>query len=1022
MKNYALRQGSTACYTTTMSDTQTFDDNYNILNPDQKKAVDTTEGPVFVMAGPGTGKTQVLTLRIANILKQTPGVEPENILALTFTNTAAHNMRERLVKMIGAETAYRIHISTFHSFAEDMIHTHNEFFPRMMTSRLASAIERIKILEDVLENMEATFFSVFKRRSSTMRALLSSIDTIKNEGLTPEEFIERSKEAFDASMDDEDLFYKRAYKGFKAGDMKPAELAKRERYRDKQHELASIYTAYQEQLVKSEVYDYADLIITFIHGMREHEEFRNEIQERFQYILVDEHQDTNDAQNTIIHELIDNPIHEGKPNVFVVGDDKQAIFRFAGASVSSFTELQQKVAHMDIIELGHNYRSGQHVLDSAHGLITQSDDHAKARELKAYFSDYTGVLEYRPFSEYKKEVVWVVHDIKQRIESGEDPDDMAVLYRNNKDGYDTQHLLGTLGIDYQDRSKKNILEDPDMITLLLLFQAVHDIDADEIVARVLYIDFLGIDVLTTQSIFRQRKFAKRADKKYIISIISDPDQRKELGISQDQQAQLEKLSNLLQQAVQKKENESCMDFFTWFVRESGYLGYVVGHENAVYALAKLERLYDEVRKEQSARGEFIFDDFIHYINSLKKYDIKLDVTSTGKSGVHLMTYHGAKGLEFDTVYIIKALEKRKQSSEIKLPFDDFQHGHQDDERRLFYVALTRARKNILISSHRVGPDGKEKSPSRFIEELEIIEHKDTQKYEKEQDTAFAQFFHEEEASLSQLTDVDYVIEKFKKTKLSVSALNNYMDDPVLYFFRNLLHLPEAKTPHLIFGNLVHETLEYFFKQAIEQQSIPNGEELQKILGRVTAQHPEYRPYKTRAEEFVVPYVQHYQKDFTIPIDTELRIPAIPFSVNEQVEILLTGVVDKISRDDGEIVVWDYKTGKSYSDMDKARRDKLHRQAVFYKYLLMHYKDGLYSPTRVVFDFIQPSEKTGTYEQHSIEPTTEDVEELTREIKELAQHVLGGTLLEYAPTPTDRNKEYIELLRMIRSRSSQQSLF
>jgi len=408
-----------------------FDELYGRLNPQQKQAVDTIDGPVFVMAGPGTGKTQILTLRIANIIKSTD-IEPENILALTFTNAAAYNMRERLSGITGAETAHRVYISTFHSFAEDMIKMHRDSFPKFADARLVSPIEQIEILEKMLDGMTTKFFSVFRRRQSTLRGVAFAIGKIKGEGLNPDEFRTKVNEKFDEDQDAPDMFYKRAYGKFKAGDRKPSAMRKLEQKRDKNLELADIYESYEKALTENSLYDFSDIIVQAVHELQKPESlFKTELQEQFQYILVDEHQDTNDAQNAIVHSLIDNPVWEGRPNIFVVGDSKQAIFRFAGASEASYNKLLSSLTDPTVINLEKNYRSHQGVLAHAHTLITKSSHHETEVALDAFF-EHEGVVEYREFHDYKMEMLWVVKDIAARIENGEDPNEMAVLYRNKR--------------------------------------------------------------------------------------------------------------------------------------------------------------------------------------------------------------------------------------------------------------------------------------------------------------------------------------------------------------------------------------------------------------------------------------------------------------------------------------------------------------------------------------------------------------------------------------------------------------
>ncbi len=999
-----------------------FKEEYKLLNPEQKKAVDTIDGPVFVMAGPGTGKTQILTLRIANILKESAGVEPENILALTFTNTASYNMRERLTGLTGSELSHRVQINTFHSFAEEMIRSHTDFFPRFFGARLVSDIERIEILEEILSTMKTSHFSVFKRRQGTMMTILSALDKIKNEGLDPEEFKQKTLEQFELSMKDEEIFYKVSRGDYKKGDIKPAELAKRERRRDKNLELGEIFSVYQNKLEEKSMYDFSDLILFFIHGLRESDGFLAEMQERFQYILVDEHQDTNDAQNTIIHLLIDNPVHEGKPNLFVVGDDKQAIFRFAGASNESFGKLKSLLDEMLVIDLVHNYRSGQHILDSAQSLIVKSGEHKEAQELKSFFVDRSGPLEYREFSTYKSELLWLAKDVKARLYSGEDPNEIAVLYRNNADAAGVRQIFDAMDIPYKDLSKINLLEDMDILKLFLLLRVSSDFLSDEHMARVLYIDFLKFDVFFTQKVLARLRNTRRGPSKNIYSILSDEKILKEIGVEKDMISKAKDFVKFLNDSKKKSENENFSTYFAWFVRESGFLEYLLGRPNAVLALSKLEKIFDEIKNETTRRGEFSLSDFLYYLDSLKRHNLRISIPQDSLDGVSLMTYHGSKGLEFDSVYIIRAIAKRAVPREISLPFNDFSSGLIDDERRLFYVALTRAKKDALISSYVLNEEGKEKNKTPFVEEIEGLVTVDTDSFESGLGTQFANFFREGAPRLLSISNQEYISDKFLSSKLSVSALNNFVESPILYFFRNLIHLPEAKTAHLDFGNLIHGALENYFNECKKKGGILKKDVLKKSFEKTLEAYPAYREFEERGWEFITEYFKERQKSFDVPLENEFRIPAVPFELRDGQILNLTGVMDKITRDkEGNIVVWDYKTGKAYSDMSKDRKEKIRRQATFYKLLLRHAYSGRYDFHKAVFDFIEPNSK-GEFERAEFEISPSEVDDLRDLIQELADTVLSGELLKTEYKKTDKTKDYLELLDLINGDPEQGELF
>ena len=334
---------------------------YDSLNPEQKKAVDTIEGPVLVVAGPGTGKTQVLTLRIANILLKTD-TRPENILALTFTDAAATNMRRRLANLIGTR-AYRVRIQTFHSFANDTLKTYPESFGSIVGSANITEVESTAIIEELVNDLPN--LSLLRPWGDPMfyvRDIGVKISELKREGLSPKDFIKLIESEEQKFKSREDLVHE---KGAHKGKIKSEHL-KYERQLVKNRELGEVYEAYQKVLHERRLYDWSDMIMEVLKALETDPNLKLSLQEEHQYILVDEHQDTNQSQNKILEYLSD--FHQN-PNIFIVGDEKQAIFRFQGASAQNFEYVKKLYPNIVIIELFRNYRSSQPILDAAHSLI-----------------------------------------------------------------------------------------------------------------------------------------------------------------------------------------------------------------------------------------------------------------------------------------------------------------------------------------------------------------------------------------------------------------------------------------------------------------------------------------------------------------------------------------------------------------------------------------------------------------------------------------------------------------------------
>src|SRR3989344_3280803 len=361
---------------------ESFDQAYKKLNSAQREAVDIIEGPVMVIAGPGTGKTQILTLRIANILRQTDA-SPDSILALTFTNSGVHAMRERLVEMIGS-AAYRVSLNTFHTFCNELIHDFPEEFPRIVGSHSASRVDQIRLLEEVISQSDVNLLRPYGEPFYHLFAVMSEIERLKKENLNPDDF-----DKFLSKLSETD-----------------------EKKTQKNRELAILYRAYETALRRAKLYDFADMIMEVARTLVRDKIFLLQLQERYQYILADEHQDANQSQNQLL-ELLSN--FHPNPNLFIVGDEKQAIFQFQGASLDNFNYFQKLFPTAELIYLTENYRSTKIVLDAAHSLIATGPK-LEAKRPFAVGEANQPILLY-PFSRVENEYRFLASDIKGKIKS-----------------------------------------------------------------------------------------------------------------------------------------------------------------------------------------------------------------------------------------------------------------------------------------------------------------------------------------------------------------------------------------------------------------------------------------------------------------------------------------------------------------------------------------------------------------------------------------------------------------------------
>ncbi len=986
---------------------------YQQLNPAQKEAVDSLEGPVVVIAGPGTGKTQVLSLRIANILDKAPaGIGPENILALTFTNAGATAMRQRLLELTSPEVAHRVHIFTFHSFAEEQMKEFPEFFAARAYFRPASEIERLQIVEDIVSKGDFVKLKTFGSSTHYTKSVLAAIDTLKKEGITEEDFEARVLEQEKEVVASEESYYKRSGKGYQKGDLKPDAF----KYVEKNKELLEVYKKYQGKLSEKKLYDFNDMLLSCVRALEAEPSFRAELSEKYQYILVDEHQDTNGAQNRILELIIENNLDQ-EPNIFTVGDDKQAIYRFQGASIDNFLAFSEKFENTKIIHLTENYRSSQPILDAAHTLITNSESvknpHVPLISASTISHENLSV---HSFENYFDELWFLANDVEKKIAAGVDPNQIAVLYIENKFLEGIQEVFEKKGIAYSVSSKQSLFADPVMKKLLILLHAVAEPMNNEAFGEALLLDVLCLNELDVLTLFDQARYGRRQNS--LIHLMKTSVQKG--GVFHDDEA-LAKTADLFLSLHKKGNNMIFTEFFDEFLRITGFLQYLLTLPGQSRHLEQIATLLMEIRKNIEQKPNYRLTDFLAYTKTLLEYDVNLEVKAKRKEakGVQLMTAHGSKGLEFEHVYITnfvhgKWSNKRKKNS-FHLPvvtdLSDI-----DDERRLFYVALTRGKKDVTILYSQHSAEGKEQLPSLFVAELPqegILFHANTvSSVEPEM------LFGGRQTFLPKLTDVQFIRERFLNTKLSATALNNYYKSPLLYFFRNLVRLPSSQTETLLYGNVVHKTLELFFAEVSHKKSVPNQDRLLEIF-RTTLDaeyllHEYYEKFEKRGIKSLSVYYETIKDNVVFDLATEKKITGVTLPLPGGEELTLTGIIDKLEfLSDGTVRVIDYKTGKPWSEKGKEDRAHLIRQIRFYKLLLDSYEENgkRFVMTEGVLEFVEPNKKN-KIERQVIPVTEEDVRILREEIHTFAKDVLDGTLLIKDFSLDTAAKEYLEFLEAL----------
>lgn len=993
-----------ACYNHLMTPktSQKFEELYKQLNSAQKKAVDAIEGPVMVIAGPGTGKTTILTLRVANILKRTD-TPPDAILALTFTESGAYNMRRKLVEIIGS-AGYKVNISTFHGFCNGIIKEYPERFPRIIGSTAMTDIDQIKTMEKVIIDSELELLRPYGDSLYYVRPVLNAIKSLKREGYGTEEFKQSIKQQEKAFAAIPDLIHE---KGAHKGKMK-GEYIKEKEHLEKNKELLKLFEGYEAAIAQKKQYDYEDMIVEVIKALRAEPEFLLILQESYHYILADEHQDANNAQNAIL-ELLSN-FHEN-PNLFIVGDEKQAIFRFQGASLENFLYFKRLYPKALLVNLEENYRSGQGILDASHSLIEKNSiPEAFPRvRLKSNRKHEVKPVTVHEFRTEDLEHFFIASDIKKKIDPIPNgmakpvkPENIAVLYRENRDAFPIAAALERLGIACKILSDQDMLRDQHIQKLILILRGLSNLADNEALGKLLFVDFLELNTL------EMFKTLQKAN-----------DERKPLQeiLRRESQEFWKKLTGWASLA----KNKPFAELFETVVRESGFLADALKSDQSLERLRVLEAFFAEIKKLSSGAKEYFLSDFVDYLNLVEAHGILLKSSGANdfSKGVRLMTAHKSKGLEFEHVFIAGCFDghwgnkKDRRHFHIKLLGGDDEGGLPaadaaqaggkiEDERRLFYVAMTRAKQSVSISYATEGNDGKEQLPSQFIEEISpnLKELGNPAIVEKAYAAIPAFNFVGRLSSKVSIADREYIKNLFLERGMSVTDLNNYLACPWRYFFVNLIRLPQSQTKHQVYGTAVHETLQSFFNKYREEDDMGRKALLDLFeynLGRKPLSSTDYKELRFKGLKSLGGYYDTYKNTWRRNLITEYNIRGVhlPLKVGNDTEnVLLKGKLDKLEIFDDErlINVVDYKTGKAKSRNELEGKTKnadgnYKRQLVFYKLLLGLDDAKRYEMRSGELDFTEPDEKM-RYKKERFEITEDEVEELKSVVARVAGEIMN----------------------------------
>lgn len=1003
---------------------------YQELNEQQKEAVDAIDGTVMVIAGPGTGKTEVLSMRIANLLRSDVQVKPNEILCLTFTDEGAIAMRKRLLSIIG-EAAHKVNIHTFHSFCNSIIQSNMEYFGAR-DLQPATDLERMEIVYHIIENIPSG--NLLRRLKGNIyydaKNLLFLFDLMKSENWTAE-IISESINRYLEDIPHRDAFlYKRANatKGIKVGDTKLKEVNKEKEKMERTKAASELFDAYVKRMSSLGLYDFSDMILWVVKAFKENQDFLQIQQERFQYLLVDEFQDTSGSQSELLSLIAD---YWENPNLFVVGDDDQSIFQFQGARLKYIKQFVEKhKANIKVIVLTQNYRSTQLVLDRSMSTIEHNKQRLVNTLKELNLNKHITAAHPRFKTEqavapsvviYHNELhegLHIIDKIKALQASGVPLSEVAVLYKKHKQAAPLIAQMEREQLPYWVRKPINILDLPLVQQLLQVFsylqaEVTKPLSGEEYLFPILHSSFWSIDPIDIARlcVYLQEKNSKHKQWRFLLN-----DHLLLQTLELNNATAISKLGDQLELWIREVTSLTLPMLFQKIIYDGGIVAWAMQGDSQIWDMQVLHTFFEFIQQECDKKPRITIADFLAIIKKMQDERIELSIQRSvqNKDGVRFYTAFSAKGHEFEHVFIIGANKDSWESNKgnnkgFSLPDLLVEEAESTDEvdnpeevaRRVFYVAMTRAKKYLEVSYLQQDLKSKALEPSKFIDEISSVEERNLIITPAEKIPKYiATLLSPEPIVLHKLAKKELIEKRLENFVLSVSAMNKYLQCPVAFYFEQILKVPEAKSDNLAFGIAIHYALELLFKQmnAAADKQFPTVAtvissfeySMKRNEGAFTSLQYSRRLEmgRTLLEEYYNKYINSFNKI----VLTEYNITTT--SIND---VPAKGKLDKIEFNGKECVIIDYKTGSpEYSTKkellgpsnDNPKGGNYWRQMVFYNLLLENfYPSSGWVMTAGIFDFIEKN-KDGEYQRYTIPIQEQDKTFVKEQIKEVYSSIMN----------------------------------
>lgn len=957
------------------------------LNQEQIEAVTHEEGPLLIVAGAGTGKTTVITRRLAWLIF-TKKAKPEEILALTFTDKAAQEMEER-VDILLPYGYVDLWVSTFHSFGERILKDNALEIGLDPNFKLLTPVDAWQLIRRNLDRFNLEYYRPLGSPTRFIQALVQHFSRLKDENVKPEEYLELAQKK-----------------------LKEAKSEEEKEEVKKIIEVAKAYEIYEQIKTEEGKFDFGDLIIKTLELFQKRPNILEKYRRQFKYILVDEFQDTNWAQYELL-KLLAAP----KNNLTVTGDDDQSLYRWRGAAYTNLIQFTKDYPQTKIVILKENYRNKQNILDLSYQFIQLNNPDrleaqlinqktskiALTKKLKA-IREGPGIIEHLHFKTQEEEADGVIKKIIDLKKENRELlwSDFAILVRANAYADLFIQKLSQLEIPYQFVASRGLYRKPEIMDLISFLKLLDNYHESTALYRVVSLPIFHFDSLDLMNLMH---YARRKN----LSLFETFERSDLLSIKSETRQEIKKFLEIIKKFTDLAKEKTVGQVLYQFIETSGLLKIWTKGETPkdFERVANLRQFFKKIEDFERTNQNRSVRDFIDQIDleiEAGEEGMLQSLIEEGPESVRVMTVHQAKGLEFRYVFIVNLVDKRFPSLERKEPIEvpielikeiipegDY---HLQEERRIFYVAITRARDGVFFSSADDYGGTRKKKPSRFLQELGLV--KENKPIFQKQQTLKLTLPTVDKDLLQERKNIEILPLKFSFTQLRTFEIC-----PKQYKYAHILQVPGRPKFTFSFGHSIHYTLRDFYKRYQETKTVPSLEELLEIYEKNwidewydSKEHEKER--KEKGRQSLIEFYKKHEGKFKIPkfIEKEFNVKIGNYTIKgviDRIDVLESGQMG--SYDKVEII--DYKTG----EMPKDNQNDLDQLLIYALAVREVFHD---LPVRLTYYYIDTNQAV------SFENFEDDLANFKEKIITSIEKIFKS---DFAPTPNPwkcRNCDFREI--------------